>query len=427
MCWKPRGFDPSWPGDERVKTSAALPPVTILCGFLGAGKTTVLQHLLGQSEGARWALVVNDVGAINIDARVVAQRSLDPTFDRPGTRQPVIELGNGCVCCSIKDELAETLAELALTGRSGGPPGEPYDHILVETTGVAEPRGVAQLFLRRNPFGRSLGDLSVLRSLVTVVDASSFLTLWDARVSAHPAGEIVAGREQAPDLFDLMLEQVETADLILVNKCDLISEEQRDAVDAVLEGLNPRAERHAIEQGQIPREIVLERQRFDPRATLSGARWLQNLNAIAPQVDPTQASFVARPAGVAAAPAYESKYGLTSFVYQARRPFSRVRFEETIRRGIPGLVRAKGFCWWQEAPDEMGFLSIAGNRVTIDTLNYWWAALVENGKASLAERPAMICALWEEPHGDRRQELVFIGQNLPEATMRAALDRCLAH
>ncbi len=408
-----------------MRTEAELPPVTVLCGFLGAGKTTVLNHLLAQSEGARWALVVNDVGAINIDGRVVAQRSFDPARNPEGTRQPVIELGNGCVCCSIKDELAESLAELAMTGRPGGPAGEPYDHILVETTGVAEPRGVAQLFLRKNPFGRSLGDLATLRSLVTVVDAATFLELWNARVAVRPPGEMVTGRESGQDLFDLMLEQVDTADLLLINKCDLISAGQREAVDAALAGVNPRAERHAIEHGQASREEVLECQRFDARATLSGARWLQSLNAVAPRLDSMPSALVAKPVRPPATPTYESKYGLTSFVYQARLPFSRARFEAFVRAGIPGLVRAKGFCWWKESPDEMGFLSVAGSRVKVDTLNYWWAALVENGKASLAERPAMIRALWEEPYGDRRQELVFIGQNMQEAAVRAALDQCL--
>lgn len=403
---------------------AQRPPVTVLCGFLGAGKTTVLNHLLAQSEGARWALVVNDVGAINIDARVIAQRTMDPRTSG-GRRQPVIELGNGCVCCSIKDELAESLAELALTGREGGPPGEPFDHIIVETTGVAEPRGVAQLFLQRNPFGRSLGDLAILSSLVTVVDAAHFLELWSLRVTKRPRGEMISAGQTDKDLFDLMLVQIESADLIVVNKCDLVSAGEVEAVHAAIEGVNGRAERHSVELGQISREVCLDRRLFDPRATLSGAHWLQRLNALAPGSGNRSAVPVIKPARVPTSVA--AKHGLSSFVYQARCPFSRTLFEARLREGFPGLVRAKGFCWWAESPDEMGFLSVAGCRAKVDTLNYWWAALVENGKASLEDRPEMIRALWTEPHGDRRQELVFIGQSMDEAAIRAALDRCLVN
>ena len=405
-----------------MRVVGSRPPVTVLCGFLGAGKTTVLNHLLTQSEGARWALIVNDVGAINIDARLVAQGMLASGVD-DGRKQPVIELGNGCVCCSIKDELAESLAELALTGRSGGPSGEPFDHIIVETTGVAEPRGVAQLFLQRNPFGRSLADLASLSSLVTVVDAAHFLSLWNSRVAKHPPGELESVGETKKDLFDLMLVQIESADLVLVNKCDLVSADELEAVHAAIEGVNGRAERHSVERGQVSREVCLDRQLFDPRASLSGARWIQRLNALAPQPGKFSGATVFKSGRTTSS--FSAKYGLSSFVYQARLPFSRVRFESLLRNGFPGLVRAKGFCWWRESPDEMGFLSIAGRRAKVDTLNYWWAALVENGKASLEDRPEMIRALWVEPHGDRRQELVFIGQSMDEAAIRASLDQCL--
>lgn len=157
------------------------PPVTILCGFLGAGKTTLLNHLLGQTEGERWALVVNDVAAVNMDARQVAVRvEALSGVEAP----PIVELGNGCVCCSSKDDLADSLIQLALTGRPGGPGGRPYDRIVVETTGVAEPKEIARLFTQRNPFGRSPGDVARLAALVTVVDAGAFLRLWRRRSAA---------------------------------------------------------------------------------------------------------------------------------------------------------------------------------------------------------------------------------------------------
>lgn len=413
------------------------PPVTVLCGFLGAGKTTVLNHLLTQTEGERWALVVNDVGSINIDARQVAQRAVELSRDGKAARQPVIELENGCVCCSLKDELGESLAELALTGRPKGPPGQPFDHILVETTGVAEPRGVAQLFTQRNPFGRSLSDFARLNALITVIDAGHFHRLWREHVAAGtesgPARSLAsAGAKRS--LFELMLEQVEVADLLVVNKSDLVSPEEISLLLTYLAGLNPRAEVHCCELGQISREVLLDRARFVPQETLSSSRWLQSLNAVAPRISGRPGPWMVKPSTVPGRPHgsadsreadFERKYGLRSLVYQKRVPFDRSRFEQLIRSGIPGLVRAKGFCWWADQPDEMGFLSVAGDTVRLETLNYWWAALVENGKAALSDRPEIIQALWEEPAGDRRQELVFIGQALDEPALRASLDRCL--
>lgn len=387
--------------------SSPLTPVTILCGFLGVGKTTLLLHLLGQAEGRRWAAVVNDVAAVNIDGAVV--RSL------AGGRE-IVEIGNGCVCCSSKDELAETVAMLAMTGRPGGPEGQPYDHILVETTGVAEPRGIANLFLRKNPFGRTLGDFATLSALVTVVDARAFLEEWDRRTPRA----LVAG--SARPVVELMLEQVEVADVIVVNQCDRVDEAAQARVETVLEGLNPRAERILTERGQVASESLLGRVRFDANATLGGARWIGALNAVAPQAGRVQ---VVRPTSGASRPAHETKYGIRSFVYQARRPFDRAALQRVLETGLPGLLRAKGFFWVADQPDEMGLVSVAGGAVRMDFLSYWWAALVESGKAKIEDRPPMIRALWVEPGGDRRQEIAFIGVGLDESAVRATLDACL--
>jgi G3E family GTPase len=375
------------------------PPVTVFCGFLGAGKTTLLNHLLRQAEGRRWAAVVNDVAAINIDAAVVRDAA------ETTTTSDVVELGNGCVCCSSKDELAETLAELAASGR--------YEHILVETTGVAEPRGIANLFTRKNPFGRTLSDFATLSALVSVIDAAMFFSEWKASRAKTGAREEV--RSAKRPVFELMLEQVECADVMVVNKCDLVTEPELVELEGILRGLNTRAEAVRTERGQVAAELLLDRIRFDATETLKAARWVRVLNGISPGVFSS-----ARPS-----PVHEDKYGITHFVYQARRPFARGRFQQLMATGAPGLLRAKGFFWTQEQPDEMAFLSIAGGTVRYDTLNYWWAALIENGKAGMAERPDMVRALWIEPHGDRRQELVFIGVNLDEAALRAELDACL--
>ncbi|MFN5561682.1 MAG: CobW family GTP-binding protein [Opitutaceae bacterium] len=406
------------------------PPVTILCGFLGAGKTTLLNHLLGQTEGERWALVVNDVAAVNVDARQVAVRvEALSGVEAP----PVVELGNGCVCCSSKDDLAESLIQLALTGRPGGPGGRPYDRIVVETTGVAEPKEIARLFTQRNPFGRSPGDVARLAALVTVVDAGAFLRLWreagPLRSGPLPSAHPVAAAAPRP-LIELLIEQVETTDLVVLNKCDRVTVEERAILEAAIAGLNPRADIIAAEQGQVPREVVIDPIRFSERETLGGAAWIRALNALAPIPASAAASSpraaVVRPAAGPTEPLHERRYGLRSGVFQARRPFRRERLLAALESARPALVRAKGFVWLAEQPDEMIFLSIAGDDVRLETLNYWWAALIENGRARREDRPGLIQALWEEPHGDRRQELVFIGAGLDEMALRAALAAALA-
>lgn len=374
------------------------PLVTILCGFLGAGKTTLLRHLLSQGEGRRWAAVVNDVAALNIDGPMVAAVAGERT---------VVELGNGCVCCSSKDELAESIAELAATGK--------YQHLLVETTGVAEPRALANLFVRKNPFGRTLADFAQLSSLVTVVDSFAFLNEWHTR--RKHGREQVSGTDRP--IVELMIEQIECTDVVVLNKCDAISSDSAAELIAIISGLNARAEIVSTEHGQVVAELLLDRVRFDEKATLGAANWIHALNALAPG----RGDSWIRPMRVAS---HEQKYGIVHCAYQARRPFSRSALEDLMRSGIPGLLRAKGFFWVAERPDEMGFLSVAGGVVRYDYLGYWWAAMIESGKVGMRDRPPGIVAAWQSPSGDRRQELVFIGVRLNEAELRASLDTCLA-
>jgi len=382
------------------------PPVTVLSGFLGAGKTTLLRHLLGQAEGRKWAAVVNDVAALNLDAQLVANA---------GARR-VVELGNGCVCCSVRDELAETVAELAAQGG--------YEHIFIETTGVAEPRAVADLFIRKNAFGRSLGDFARLAALVTVVDARFLLTEWK-----KPRVEGAPDRREKP-IVELMAQQVECADVLVLNKADAVTTDELAEAGKLLHGLNPRAEIFPTEHGQLPVEILLERQRFDAAATLRAARWIRVLDGTTgPDGSPADKVVMARPAVTPypkAEARHERDYGITSFVYQARRPFDGVRLQAWLAGAPPaGLLRAKGYCWLAERPADIGFLSVAGGTVNLEWVGTWAAALRERGVITSADVPAAAQAKWVEPHGDRRQELVFIGVRLDEAALRAALDGAL--
>ena len=370
---------------------AVLPPVTVLSGFLGAGKTTLLRHLLGQAEGRKWAAVVNDVAALNIDAQLVANA---------GARR-VVELGNGCVCCSVRDELAETVAELAAQGG--------YEHIFIETTGVAEPRAVADLFIRENAFGRSLGDFARLAALVTVVDVRHLLAEWNQRSAARGSDRRVK------PIIELLAQQVECADVLVLNKADTVTGGELNEAEQLLHGLNPRAEIFHTEHGQLPVEVLVERQRFDAAATLRAARWIRVLDGPA-------AAGVRAPA----VPRHEREYGITSFVYQARRPFDGARLQAWLDGALPaGLLRAKGYCWLAERPADIGFISVAGGTVNLEWVGTWAAALRERGVITGVEIPAAARTKWVEPHGDRRQELVFIGVGLDEAALRAALDGAL--
>ena len=431
-----------------LATMGELPPVTVLCGFLGAGKTTLLRHLLGQAEGRRWAAVVNDVAAINVDGQVVQGAGARATGSGEAPR--VVQLSNGCVCCSVKDELAETVAELCANGR--------YAHVIVETTGVADPRGVADLFVRKNRFGRSLSDFARLSALVTVIDARGFLA-ERARSGAEGeterrregemeraekrtrgeneererAGGAVAERKTkekgereraggVKPVFELMVDQAECADVLVLNKCDVVSEEELVRLEAILRGLNPRAEILRTEQGQIASETLLDRIRFDEKATLGAARWIRVLN------DPARAAgWGASVVKTAAAARHEDEYGIRSFVFEARRALVREKFLAWLAEELPaGLLRAKGFYWFAEQAADIGFLSVAGGAVRTEFVGTWAAALVEAGVITAAAVPVSAREKWVEPHGDRRVELVFIGIGLDEAAMRVGLARCLA-
>ena len=382
----------------------SLPPVTVLSGFLGAGKTTVLRHLLSQAPtyagGSRWAAIVNDVAAINIDAQLVQPAAEDPGKTR------IVPLGNGCVCCSVRNELAETVAELCAGGA--------YDHILVETTGVAEPRAIAQLFTQRNAFGRRLGDFARLHALVTVIDARHFLDEWRRGRDRPPP----AAGEPKP-VFELMLDQAECADVLLLNKCDLATEAELAQVETILQGLNPRAEVRRTEHGQLACELLLDHARFDATATLGAARWIKVMGEAATKPAPV----VLRPPEAR----HEEEYGITSVTYAERKPFAREKFLALVQQGLPaGLLRAKGFFWLAEQPADIGFLSVAGGVARVQFIGTWAAALRESGVISDAEIPPSARNRWAEPYGDRRQELVLIGLGLDEREWALKLAECLA-
>ena len=418
--------------DEKRESTTGPTPVTVFCGFLGAGKTTLLRHLLGQAgtadfggRPARWAAIVNDVAAVNIDGTVVGEENAARAALGADGAAEVVELGNGCVCCSGADDLGEAIARLAASRL--------YEHIWVETSGVADPRGIATLFTRKNPFGKTLSDHARLASLVTVVDVVAFAR-EAAKADGGPDGPTATRRTSAGGgerpVFELMVEQVECADVVVLNQCDRATEagDEVARAEALVSGLNSRANVVKTERGQVAAEFFTGRIRFDPAATLAAARWVKDLNAAAlvPAGGVSQGSFAARLRPVATREAYhEKRYGITSFVYRARPPFDAEKLNTLFAEGLPGVLRAKGFFWTTRSPDEMGFVSVAGGVVRWEILSVWWAARVAVGRARMADRPPSVVANWAEPHGDRRQEIVLIGVGLDEPALKAALDGCL--
>lgn len=380
------------------------PAVTVVSGFLGAGKTTWLSNIMSQPHGLRIALVVNDVGEVNIDAALLSENQTAPNVVNASE---TIALTNGCICCSVRDTLAETISELAASGD--------YDHLIVECSGVAEPRGVADLFIKPNEFGRRVADFAELHVMITLVDAPQFLTEHRGQTGAPQSPRAETGRP----VFELMVEQVECADVLIINKCDLVEDNEVAELSNILRGLNSRAEHFQALNGQTDEPVWPGEQRFDPRETLTSAAWHKSLDeafALARQGGP-RCERVSPSETVD----FAARFGIQHFLVTRRKPISEDRLRDAVENHIPGLLRAKGFYWSQEEPDRIGYLSVAGRIVKTAYLRPWAAAMIERGIVTWEAVPDSLRELWEEPHGDRRQELVFIGLNLDPQAIEDAL------
>lgn len=394
LSWRPD------PADTETKT-----PVTVLSGFLGGGKTTLLKHLLSSRPGGRFGLIVNDVGAVNLDAA-----DLKRNFpDEEETLQMLSELTQGCICCSIGDELADALVYLLEKSRPA--------HVIIEASGAANPRNILQSFYTRNAAGHSLLDVYRITNLVTVVDAPFFLKEWrQAEGNRRQKRRIFLNDPRKPYL-ELILEQIETCDLLIVNKTDALSEADLADVQGILQDLNPRAEQFPVSHGRCKPEDLLDRSRFELQKTQRASAIDQRLVLPGARPPPSAPLMPAR--------LKTHGYGLQTMVYRARRPFRGSEFFRILRGKIPGLLRAKGFYWSDEHPDQCGIVAIAGGVLRADRAGPWYADLVEQGEATLEAMPEFVRVVWEEGAGDRRQEIVLIGLNLDEDEITRMLDGAL--
>ena len=368
-------------------------PVTVLSGFLGAGKSTLLNYVLRNRENLRVAVIVNDMSEINIDGSEVQR---DVTLNR--SEEKLVEMSNGCICCTLREDLLEEVGKLAKEGR--------FDYLLIESTGISEPLPVAETFTFRDENEQSLADIARLDTMVTVVDGMNFLLDYQAAESLASRGETL-GEEDERSITDLLIEQIEFADVILISKIDLISSREREELMAILERLNAQAEIIPMVMGEVPLNKILNTGRFDFERAAQAPGWLQELRG--EHVPETE------------------EYGIASTAYRARRPFHPQRFFDFIDRPwVNGkLLRSKGFFWLASKHQDAGSWSQAGGLMRHGFAGRWWRFVPKSQWPQDEESVAAIMGNWQLSTGDCRQELVFIGQNIDFSQMRAELDACL--
>lgn len=368
-------------------------PVTVLSGFLGAGKSTLLNYVLRNREGLRVAVIVNDMSEINIDGSEVQR---DVSLNR--AEEKIVEMSNGCICCTLREDLLLEVSKLAAEGR--------FDYLLIESTGISEPLPVAETFTFRDEYGQSLSDVARLDTMVTVVDGMNFLPDYQAAEDLASRGQIL-GEEDERSITDLLIEQIEFADVLLISKIDLISQAERDELMAILRRLNAQAKIIPMVMGEVPLEKILNTGRFDFERAAQAPGWLKELRG--EHVPETE------------------EYGIASTAYRARRPFHPQRFFSFIDRPwLNGkLLRSKGFFWLASKPTDAGSWSQAGGLMRHGFAGRWWRFVPKNQWPQDQESNAAIMQNWAPSVGDCRQELVFIGQNIDFSQLFAELDGCL--
>lgn len=369
-------------------------PVTVLSGFLGAGKTTLLNHILNNREGRRVAVIVNDMSEVNIDADLIRAGGSDLSR----TDEKLVEMSNGCICCTLRDDLLQEVRRLAAAGR--------FDYLLIESTGIAEPLPIAATFDFRDEDGQSLSDVARLDTMVTVVDAVNLLRDYASTDFLRDRGESL-GDDDNRTLVDLLVDQIEFADVILLNKLDTATPEQVDTARKIIRSLNQDADLIETAQSRVALDRVLDTGRFDYEKAQEHPRWFKELHGFRDHRPETE------------------EYGVSSFVYRARRPFHPEKLYRFFQEEWPGVIRAKGHFWLATRPDWVGEVSQAGSLVRHEAMGFWWAAVPRTRWPDSDEYRQMIRQNWHPVYGDRRQELVFIGTGMDEAAIRRRLDGAL--
>ena len=367
-------------------------PVTVLSGFLGAGKTTLLNHILANREGLRVAVIVNDMSEVNIDASLVDKSATNAGAALSRTEEKMVEMSNGCICCTLREDLLLEVKKLAAEGR--------FDYLLIESTGIGEPLPVASTFDFEDENGDSLNHVAKIDTMVTVVDAFNLLRDYSSKDLLAQRGE-TAGEDDNRSLATLLMEQIEFADVVVVNKIDLVDQKQRAEVAAVVKSLNPVADIVYADHGHVPLKSILGTGKFDLERASAMPGWARELEGKhTPETE---------------------EYGISSFVLRSVNPLHPKRFSEFMGAPFPGLLRAKGYVWLASRPNWVVSYSRAGNVATHEPMGQWWAAVPrERWPAKGTPQRLGIEKNWKEPYGDRINEVVFIGTTIDRTAIEHA-------
>ena len=368
-------------------------PVTVLSGFLGAGKTTVLTHILNNREGKKVAVIVNDMSEINIDESLIKN---DVALNHK--EEKLVEMSNGCICCTLREDLLIEVTRLAKEKK--------FDYLLIESTGISEPLPVAETFTFEDEDGVSLSDVSRLDTMVTVVDAVNFTKDYYEAKDLQEVGESL-GEEDQRSVADLLVDQVEFADIILISKTDLVNQKDIDKLKAVIRNLNTDARIIPISKGNVSTRDILSTGLFDFARAQQAPGWLKELRGEhTPETE---------------------EYGISSFVYKARKPFYPKKFYDFLHsKDLSGkLIRSKGYFWLATRSQFAGNWSQAGGIAHHGFAGMFWKAIPKSQWPTEKESIDYIKEKWVEPFGDMRQELVFIGQGLDQKRITKLLDECL--
>lgn len=369
-------------------------PVTVLSGFLGAGKTTLMNHVLNNRDGHRVAVIVNDMSEVNIDADLIRGGGADLSR----TDEKLVEMTNGCICCTLRDDLLAEVRRLAEEGR--------FDYLLIESTGISEPLPVATTFEFRDEDGESLSDVARLDTMVTVVDTINLLKDYSSHDFLKDRGESL-GDEDNRSLVDLLVDQIEFADVVILNKFAEAGPENQDAARKIVTSLNPDAQIIETDYSAVPATRIFNTGLFDFDTAHDHPLWVKELYGFADHKPETE------------------EYGVSSFVYRARRPFDPQKVHAVLTDQLPGVIRAKGHFWVASKPDWVAEFSLAGALTSIKPMGTWWAAVPRERWPDDPNALNHLRKFWEEPYGDRRQELVFIGAGMDKERLTAALDDAL--
>ena len=368
-------------------------PVTVLSGFLGAGKTTLLNHVLNNREGRRVAVIVNDMSEVNIDADLIREGA-----ELSRSEEKLVEMTNGCICCTLRDDLLQEVRRLSAEGR--------FDYLLIESTGIAEPLPVVATFDFCDEAGDSLSDVARLDTMVTVVDAINLLNDFASHDFLADRGESL-GDEDDRTLVNLLTEQMEFADVVILNKTTDAGPDKVDAARKIIRALNPDARLIETDQSRVDPDAIFDTGLFDFDKAHEHPFWAKELYGFAHHTPETE------------------EYGISSFVYRARAPFDPAKVHAVLTGDLPGVIRAKGHFWLATRPNWVAEYSLAGAVSSITPLGGWWVSVPRDRWPTHPDMLAEVAGKWAEPWGDRRQELVFIGAGMDEAAIRAMLDAAL--